>query len=119
MNPQLESRDYNNMNTNGDGDDGAMIDDGDDTQSSFDPDGGEDQCPSTSSPSSSLLEVRFLQVLVSTNVGSLIRLHRVKVFDQVWPVGPYSRAASVPVIVKASVARLFDWLPPKCKNNCI
>jgi hypothetical protein len=41
MNPQLESRDYNNMNTNGDGDDSAMIDDGDDMHSSFDPDGGE------------------------------------------------------------------------------
>jgi hypothetical protein len=64
LNPQLESRDYNNMNTNGDGDDGddgdIVFDDGDDAQSSLDPDGREDRCPSASSPSRSLSEVRFL-----------------------------------------------------------
>jgi hypothetical protein len=55
MNPQLESRDYNNMNTNGDGDDGdTVVGDGDDAQSSLDPDGGKDQCPSASSSSRSL-----------------------------------------------------------------
>jgi hypothetical protein len=36
------------MNTNADGD--AVIGDGDDAQSSLDPDGGEDRCPSASSP---------------------------------------------------------------------
>jgi hypothetical protein len=70
------------MNTNGDEDDGdAVIGDGDDAQSSLDPNGGEDWCPSASPPSRSLPEVRFLRVLVSTNVGSLICLHGVKVFD--------------------------------------
>jgi hypothetical protein len=45
----------------------------------LDPDGGEYRCPSASSPSRSIPEVRFLRVLVSMNIGSLIR---VKVFDQ-------------------------------------
>jgi hypothetical protein len=83
MNPQLESRDYNKMNTNGDGDDeDVVVGDGNDAQSSLDPDCGECRCPSVSSPSRSLLELRFLRVLVSMNVGSLIRLYRVRVFDQ-------------------------------------
>jgi hypothetical protein len=61
LNPQLESRDYNNMNKIGDGDDGDVVfDDGDDAQSSLDPDGREDRCPSASSPSRSLSKVRFL-----------------------------------------------------------
>jgi hypothetical protein len=39
------------MNTNGDGDAGDVaISDGDDAQSSLDSDGGEDRCPSPSSP---------------------------------------------------------------------
>jgi hypothetical protein len=43
LNPQLESRDYNKMNTNIDGYDGdAVAGDGYDTQSSLDPNGGED-----------------------------------------------------------------------------
>jgi hypothetical protein len=55
MNPQLESRDYNNMNTNGDGDDGdTVVGDRDDAQSSLDLDGGKDWCPSASSSSRSL-----------------------------------------------------------------
>jgi hypothetical protein len=72
-------KDYNKMSTNGDGYDGdAVIDDGNDAQSSLHPEGGKDQCPSASSPSRSLPEVRFLQVIVSTKVESLIRLHWVK-----------------------------------------
>jgi hypothetical protein len=60
-NPQLDSKDYNKMNTNVDGDDGdAVVGDGDDSQFSLDPDGGEDWCPYASSPSKTLLEVRFL-----------------------------------------------------------
>jgi hypothetical protein len=51
MNPQPNSSDYNNMSTNGDGDD---------SQSSLDPDDDDDRCPSVSSPSRSLLKVRFL-----------------------------------------------------------
>jgi hypothetical protein len=85
------------MNTNGDGDDGdAAVGDGNDAQSSLDTDGSEDRCPSASSPLRSLPGVRFLRVLVSTNVESLIRLHGVKVFDLTvrlthWTVGmrPY------------------------------
>jgi hypothetical protein len=34
----------------------VVVGDGDDAQSSLDPDGGEDRCPSTSSPSKSLLD---------------------------------------------------------------
>jgi hypothetical protein len=61
MNPQLRSRDCNKMITNGDEDDGdVVVDDGDDAQSSLDPDGGEDRCPSASSPSRSLPKVRFV-----------------------------------------------------------
>jgi hypothetical protein len=61
LNPQLESRDYIKMNINGDGDEGdASVGDGDDAQSSLDPVGGEDQCPSASSPSRFLSKVRFL-----------------------------------------------------------
>jgi hypothetical protein len=69
------------MNTNVGGNDGvATVGDGDDAQSSLDPDGCEDRCPFASSLSISFSEVRFLRVLVSTNVRSLICLHGVKVF---------------------------------------
>jgi hypothetical protein len=67
-------RKYHKMNLNdgdGDGDGGdAAVDDGDDAQIPKNPSSGEDRCPSARSPSRSLLEVRFLRVLVSTNVGS-------------------------------------------------
>jgi hypothetical protein len=60
-NPKIESKDYNKKNTNVDGDDGeAAIGVRDDAQSSLDSDGGEDRCPSASSPSRSLPGVRFL-----------------------------------------------------------
>jgi hypothetical protein len=57
------------------------------------------------------------------NVGSLTRLHGMKVFDQAVHLthgmaGPYGWDAFIPVVVKASVTGLFDWLPPRCKNNC-
>jgi hypothetical protein len=51
------------MNTNGDR--YAAVGDGDDSQSSLDLDGGENQCPSASSPSRSLPNMRFMWVLVS------------------------------------------------------
>jgi hypothetical protein len=98
------------MNTNSDADDGdAVMGDGDDAQSSLDLDGGEDRCPSASSPSRTLPDVRFLRVLVSSSVVSLIRLHEVKVFDKVahlthGTTRPYGRAAAVPVLAKACVA---------------
>jgi hypothetical protein len=106
----LGSRDYNEMNTNGDGDVGdAVVGDGDDAQSSLDPGSGEDRCPSAISPSRSLLEVRFLRVLVSRNVGSLICLHWVEVFDKEMclthgTTGPYGRSVAIPVVAKASIA---------------
>ena len=78
-----KSRKYNKMDVNGDGDDGdAAVDDEDDAQASNDLRSGEDRCPSASSPSRSLPEVRFLRVLVSTNIRSQIRLHGVKLFDK-------------------------------------
>jgi hypothetical protein len=49
--------------------------DGDDAQASNDPSGNDDRCLSASSPSKSLLEVSYLRVLVSLNVGSPICLH--------------------------------------------
>jgi hypothetical protein len=48
LNQQLESKDYSKMNTNGDR--YAAVGDGDDSQSSLDLDGGENRCPSASSP---------------------------------------------------------------------
>ena len=66
-------RKYNKINADGDDDDvddgDAAIDGEDDAQASNDLSSSEDQCPSPSSPSRSLLEVKFLRVLVSTNVG--------------------------------------------------
>jgi hypothetical protein len=77
----LGSRDYNEMNTNGDGDVGdAVVGDGDDAQSSLDPGSGEDRCPSAISPSRSLLEVTH---------GT---------------TGPYGRSVAIPVVAKASIA---------------
>jgi hypothetical protein len=60
-------------------------DDGDDAQTSTDPSGNDDRCPSDCFPSSSLPEVSFLRILVSLNVGSQIRLHGLRVFDQAVP----------------------------------
>ena len=49
------------MDVDGDGDAGdAAVDDEDDAQASNDPSSSEDRCPSTSFPSRSLPEVRFL-----------------------------------------------------------
>jgi hypothetical protein len=106
LNPQLESSDYSKMNTNGDGDE--VVGDVDDTQSSLDPDGGEDPCPSASSPSRSFSKVRFLRVLLSTNVEYLIRLYLMKVFDKVVRLthataGRYGQAMTVPLVTKESV----------------
>jgi hypothetical protein len=75
----------------------------------LDHDGGEDWCPSASSPSRSLPEVRYLRVMAFANVRSLICLHGVKVFDQVerpthGTAGSYGRAVAVPVVAKAFVA---------------
>jgi hypothetical protein len=89
----------------------------------LDPDGGEDEGHSASSQSRSLLEVRFLRVLVSTNVGYLIHLHGVKVFDKAVRLThgmdrPYGRTAAIPVVTKASVVWLFAWFLPQCENNC-
>jgi hypothetical protein len=60
LNTQLKLRDYNKINTNGDGDDrDVVVGDGDDAQSSLDPDGGEYRCPSASSLSRSPLEINI------------------------------------------------------------
>jgi hypothetical protein len=56
--------------------------DGDDAQASLDLSDNDDRCPSASCPSRSLPEVRFLQFLVSTNFGSAICLHGVKLFEE-------------------------------------
>ena len=96
------------MDVDGDGDDGdAAVDDEDDAQASNDPSSSEDRCPSASSPSRSLPEVRFLRVLVSTNVGSQILLHGVKLFDEAMSVaggtaGRYGRAPAVPMVVNTA-----------------
>jgi hypothetical protein len=57
-------------------------DDEDDSQASNDPSSGDDRCPCASSPYRSFLEVSFLRVPVSINVGYQIRLYRVKVFNE-------------------------------------
>jgi hypothetical protein len=44
--------------------------------------------PSASSPSKSLLQVRFHKFLVSLCAGSLIRLHGVELFDKAKPPTP-------------------------------
>jgi hypothetical protein len=46
--------------------------------------------PSMSSPSGSLLEVRFHKFLVSLHVGSPFHLHGVGVFDEAKPPTPYT-----------------------------
>jgi hypothetical protein len=53
-----EVKDYNRINTNVGNGDGDV--DVDDAQASKNSDGGEDRCPSASSPSRPLSEVRFL-----------------------------------------------------------
>jgi hypothetical protein len=89
-------------------------DDGNDAQAN-DPSGNDDRCLSASSPSMFLLEVSFLRVMVSLNVGSPICLHGVKVFDQAvrltyGTARRYERAAVVPLVDKASVAWFCGWL---------
>jgi hypothetical protein len=88
----------------------------------LDPDGGEDWCPYASSPSKTLLEVRFLWVLVSMNAGSLIRLHGVKVLDRAvstihGTAGWYGQAMAIPVLANAFVAWLLAWFSPRCENK--
>jgi hypothetical protein len=124
LDPTLKSRNYNKMNTDGHGHDGdAVIDDGDDALASKDSDGGEHWFPFASSPSRSLLEVRFQRVLMSMNVRSLIHLHGVKVFDEAvlmvhGMAGWYGRGSAVPMLVKASDASFLDWFSLGCENNC-
>jgi hypothetical protein len=101
------------MNTNeGDG--------GDDAQAYKDPSGGEDQLPSASSLSRSLPLERFLRVLVSMNIRSLIYLQWMKVFDEAVSVvhgtfRRYMRASVIPMLIKAYkclmlIAFLVDFL---------
>jgi hypothetical protein len=58
-----------------------------------------DRCPSTSFPSRSPLGVRFLRVLLCTNVGSVFRLQGVKVFDKA-------------VLMAHGTSGPYDWPQP-------
>ena len=74
---------YNEMDEgNGDGDGDDVGDDEDRCPSLQDLSGGGDGCPSMSSPSRSLPELRFL---VAVNVWALIQSHGVKLFEEVVP----------------------------------
>jgi hypothetical protein len=66
--------------------------DGDDAKNLLDPSSAEDWRSSANSPSRSLLEVRFLRFLVSTNVRYLFCLHKVKLFEKTCTGGWYDRA---------------------------
>ena len=123
-----KSRKHNKMDVDGDGDDGvAAVDDEDDAQASNDPSSSEDRRPSASSPSRSLPKVRFLRVSVSTNVGSQIRLHRVKLFDEAKAVPPgtggqYGWAPVVSMHVNTLehlILIVFSGFSSKCINNCL
>jgi hypothetical protein len=126
-NPQLESKDYNKMNTNVDGDDG---DDGDTSVGDGDDSHNPPWIPMAVKigalllvPSSrSLREARFLRVLVSTHVEYPIHLHGVKVFDQSVlmahdKTGRCGRALAITMLVKASIAWFLAWFSPGCKNK--
>ena len=77
---------YNEMDEgNGDGDGDDAGDDEDRCPSLQDLSGGGDGCPSASSPSRSLPEVRFRCFLGAMDVWLLIRSHGVKVFDETDP----------------------------------
>jgi hypothetical protein len=73
-NPQLESNDYNKINTNVDGDDGdTIVGDGDDAHNPpWIPLAGKIGALLLVPSSRSLPKVRFLRVLVSTHVEYLI-----------------------------------------------
>ena len=78
--------------------------------------------PSASSPSRSLLELRFLRFLVALNVRSQIRLRVVKVFDEAdsMPHGTgtwYWWALPIPVVVKVTGASSRIALSPRCVEN--
>jgi hypothetical protein len=62
---------------------------------------------------------------VSTNVGSLICLHRVKVLDEAASVahgmdGSYGQGPIVPMVVKPPkhlILTAFSMVPPKCEDK--